>query len=48
MSPDFVFNDRVKLEADEWKELRVLPNNTDTAEQLSRPVDVVASKDRCG
>ena len=30
MVPDFVFNDRVKLEADEWKELRALTNDTDT------------------
>jgi hypothetical protein len=49
MSPDFVLNDRVRLEADEWQELPALTNNTDTpAEQLSRPVDVVAPKDRCG
>jgi len=34
MSPDFVFNDRVKLEADEWKELRALTNNTDTRTRL--------------
>ena len=25
-----MFNDRVKLEADEWNELRALTNNTDT------------------
>jgi transposase len=41
MLPDFVFNDRVKLEADEWKELRALTNGTDTPAPVATRARIV-------
>jgi transposase len=41
MVPDFVFNDRVKLEADEWKELRALTNDTDTPAPVATRARIV-------
>jgi hypothetical protein len=41
MLPDFVFNDRVELEADERKELRALTNGTDTPAPVATRARIV-------
>src|SRR5512132_4328146 len=41
MVPDFVCNDRVKLEVDEWKELRALTNDTDTSAPVATRARIV-------